>query len=109
MPREPLSAASRPARLPLPEPNRACEVATGQQVPIRTPGQREARTGLWQLPEGDAALGVPEPDAGIKSRTGEQTAIRGKDQTVGALGKPTRPEQGTTFDVPQLDAAIIAP
>src|SRR6266567_2953480 len=107
--REDLGAASRPGRLPLPEPNRAREVSTGEQVPIRAPGQRENRAGMQQLLKEGAQLRVPEPDGGIQSPTGEQAAIGGEGQAGGALRLPARPEQGTTLDVPQLDAAIETP
>src|SRR2546423_9309960 len=107
--RERLHAASRPGRLPLPEPNRAREVATGEQAPIRAPGQREDRAGMRHLLKEGAQLRVPEPDGRIQSPTGEQAAIRGKGQAGGARGMPARPEQGTTFDVPELDAAVEAP
>src|SRR2546425_3872698 len=109
MPRERLHAGSRPGLLPLPQPKRAREVATGEQAPIRAPGQREDRTGMRQLLEGGAQLRIPEPDGRIKSPTGEQSSIGSKGQPGGALGMPARPEQSATGDVPQLDAAIIAP
>src|SRR6266568_2476202 len=72
-----LYAASRLARLPLPEPNRPSEVATGEQVPIGAPGQRDDRVGMRHLLEEGAQLRVPEPDGAIKSPTGEQAAIGG--------------------------------
>src|SRR2546421_3123158 len=107
--RERLYAASRLARLPLPEPNRPSEVATGEQVPIGAPGQRDDRVGMRHLLEEGAQLRVPEPDGAIKSPTGEQAAIGGESQTGDPLRLPTRPEQGPTGHVPQLDAAIRAP
>src|SRR6266702_4166094 len=63
MPREYLHAASRPGLLPLPQPNRAREVATGEQASIRTPGQRIHRASV--AIEGLAVhtpVGVPESD-----------------------------------------------
>src|SRR3989442_6484519 len=109
MPPERLYAGSRPGLLHLPDANRAREVATGEHAPIRAPGQREDRTGMWHVLQGGAQLRIPEPDGGIMSATGEQTSIRSKGQADGGLGLPTRPEQGTTFDVPQLESTMPAP
>src|SRR2546421_7986386 len=100
--RERLHAASRPGRLPLPEPNRAREVATGEQAPIRAPGQREDRAGMRHLLKEGAQLRVPEPDGRIQSPTGEQAAIRSKSHAGGALRLPARPEQSTTVNFPEL-------
>src|SRR5437868_4835546 len=107
--RERLHTASRPARLPLPDPYRAREVATGEQTSIAAPGQPEDRTGMRQLLQGGTQLRIPEPDGGIVSPTGEQAAIGGESQASDPLRLPTRPEQGPTGHVPQLDAAIRAP
>src|SRR6266849_7450008 len=92
----------------LPQPDRARIVASGEQVPIRTPGQRGDRAGMRHLLEEGAQLRVPEPDGRIKSATGKQATIRGKSQTGDRLRLPDRPERGSTLDVPQLDAAISA-
>src|SRR5437773_12012615 len=94
-----LHAASRPGLLPLPQPKRAREVATGEQAPMRAPSQREDRTGMQHVLEGGAQLRIPKPNGRIKSPTGEQASIRGKGQTGAALGLPTRPEQGATGNV----------
>src|SRR2546421_38577 len=104
-----LHAASRPARLPLPQPNRAHGVSTGEQVPIRAPGQREDRTGMRQLLEQGAQLRIPASDGRISPSAGELMAIGGKGQAEGALRMTARPEQGSTLDAPELDAAIEAP
>src|SRR5215472_17749934 len=106
MPLKHLHAESRSGLLHLPEPNHTLEVATGKQVPIRAPGQREDRTGMRQVLQVCAQLRVPQPDGRVMSPTGEHASIRGKSWTGGSLGLPVRPEQGATLDVPQLDAAI---
>src|SRR5215471_5487039 len=104
--RERLHTARRPARLPLPDPYRACVVATGEQISIGAPGQPEDSTGMRQLLQGGTQLRIPEPDGGIASHTGEQAATGGESQVSDALRLPTRPEQGSTGHVPQLDSAI---
>src|SRR3989440_755580 len=104
MPGERLHAGSRPVLLPLPQPDRARDVATGKQAPIRAPGQREDRTGMRHVLQGGAQLRIPEPEGGLMSATGEQTSNRSKGQTGDALGMPARPERSTTGDVPQRDA-----
>src|SRR5438876_481240 len=109
MPLKRLHAESRSGLLHLPEPNRAGDVATGEQAPMRVPGQQVDRTGMRQLPAGGAALGVPEPNSGIKSPTGEQAAIGGKSHTVDMVRMPACPEQDATLQIPQLDTAIPAP
>src|SRR6184192_818620 len=109
MPLKRLHAASRPALLHLPYPNRAREVATGEHAPIQAPGQREDRTGMRHVLKEGAQLRVPEPDSRIKSPTGKQATIRSKSHAGGALRLPARPEQGTTGNFPELDAAVEAP
>src|SRR5438552_12535616 len=109
MPGERLHAGCWLAVPDLPESGRARDVATCEQAPIRTPGQREDRTGMRYVLQRRAQRSLPEPDGGIKAPTGEQAAIGGKSQARGALRMPTRPEQGLTLDVPQLDATIRAP
>src|SRR6516162_8803398 len=106
---ERLHTASRPARLPLPDPYCAREVATGEQTSIAAPGQPEDKTGMRQLLKADTHLRIPEPDGGIAPHTGKQAAIGGESQASDPRRLPTRPEQGMTFYVPQLDAAIRAP
>ncbi len=96
--------------LHLPQLNTSIEAATGQQAPIRTPGQcidRAALTGerLEVLTRGD----IPESDSGIISATGECTAIRSKDEMMDAAGMLPQPEQGTVLQVPQLDGPIPTP
>src|SRR5437764_7583166 len=103
MPPERLHAGRRPGLAHFPQPNRARDVATGKQAPIRAPGQREDRTGMRHLLEERAQLRIPEPEGGLMSATGEQTSLRGKGQTADALGVPARPERSTTGDVPELD------
>src|SRR2546426_11445080 len=65
MPLKCLHAASRSGLVPLPQPKRAREVATGEQTPIRAVGQREGRTRMRHLLEGGAQLRIPEPDGRI--------------------------------------------
>src|SRR5260370_39324521 len=104
--RERLYAASRLARLPLPEPNRPSEVATGEQVPIGAPCQRDDRVGMRHLLEEGAQLRIPQPDGAIKSPTGEHAAIGGDSPPGDPPRLPTRPAPGPTTHVPQLDAAL---
>src|SRR4051794_2451275 len=59
--------ASRPVRPPLPDRNRAREVATGEPAPLRAPCQREDRAGMRQRLEESAQLRIPEPDGRIQS------------------------------------------
>src|SRR6266576_6999417 len=69
MPYEALDAGRWAARPDLPQPDRARIVASGEQVPISTPGQRGDRAGMRQRLEEGAQLRIPEPHGRIKSST----------------------------------------
>src|SRR5947209_17890399 len=91
----------------LPQSNASIDAATGQQAPIRAPGQsidRAALAGerLEVLTRGD----IPESDSAIISATGECPAIRSKDETMDAAGMLSQPEQGPVLQVPQFDGAV---
>src|SRR5260221_14433658 len=109
MPLEDGNAASRPGLVPLPQSNRALEIATDEPPPVWAPGQRADRSGMRHVLEGGAGPGIPEPDGRIQSPTGEQASIGGKSHPNDASGVPARPDQGATLYIPQLDAAIIPP
>src|SRR3989442_15645847 len=80
MPYEALDTGRWAVRPDLPQPDRARVVASGEQVPIRTPGQRGDRAGMRHLLEECAQLRIPEPDGRIKSPTCQQASIGGKGQ-----------------------------
>src|SRR4030095_13999736 len=92
----------------LPQPDRARIVASGEQVPIRTPGQCGDRAGMRHLLEMCAQLRIPALDGRIKSSTCQLTSTGGKGHAEDGAGLPIRPEHGSTLDVPQPDAAISA-
>ncbi len=100
MPLKRLHAGSRPGLLPLPQPQRAHDAATGEQAPIRAPGQREDRTGMRQVREGCAQLRIPEPDGRLIPTAGQRASIGGKSQAKQAVDWPNGPERGPTLYVP---------
>src|SRR5207244_4955325 len=67
MPYEALDAGRWAARPDLPQPDRARIVASGEQVPISTPGQRGDRAGMRHLLAEGAQLRVAAPEGRIKS------------------------------------------
>src|SRR5438876_7698776 len=109
MPYEALDAGRWAARPDLPQPDRASLVVTGEQVSIRTPGQRGDRAGMRHLLDGGAQLRIPELDGRLMPPSGKQAAIGGKSQAGDPLRLPARPARCAALDIPELDAAIQAP
>src|SRR6266699_2054734 len=78
--RERLYAASRLARLPLPEPNRPSEVATGEQVPIGGESQTGDPLRLPTRPEQGPTGHVPQLDAAIRAPARERAFVRAEGE-----------------------------
>src|SRR6266508_1558238 len=94
----------------IPQSNTGIEAPTGEQFPVRTPGQgihRAVMTG--ERPQVRARFRVPKLDERICPAAGDCAPMGGKGQTLDIVRPPVRPEQGATLQIPQLDAAIKAP
>ncbi len=93
----------------LPQPDRAREVATGEQVPIRAPGQRDDGTGMRQFLQDGAQL--RHPRAGLVALTPTlASSLPSGEKARHHVPCVCQPDQSRApaLDVPQLDAAILA-
>src|SRR5260221_2935689 len=110
MPCEQLHAGVRLLPGLFPYPYAPILAPTGEQAPIRTPGQSLHLAALaGECPQKGAGGGVPESNDAIPSTTGKCPSVGSKGDTLDLGGKPVRPEQSAALQVPQFDGSIPAP
>src|SRR5258708_15747291 len=109
MPGQDLDAGGSPAGRDLPQPNGARDVATGEEPPIRAPGQRGDRARMRHVLQGRAQRSLPQPDSRVMSPTGKNVSIRSKDQTVDAAGLTACPQLVPTLTITNIPYASPTP
>ncbi len=91
--------------LDLPQPNTTIKATSGEQVSIRTPGDRIDISRLLQGLQVRAAVSVPDLNGCASPAAGEHTAIGAKGETDD-ICMLTHPEQRAIVQVPELDRPI---
>src|SRR5215470_4075761 len=101
--REDLDTASRPARLPLPDADRARKVATGEQPSIGGESQASDPRRLPTRPEQGMTFYVPQLDAAIRAPAHERAFVRAEGEA------PDRVGVGPPDQVQRLPCLLLHP